>query len=172
MNDPAEKSGFLGYLLEADYRFLQERDLGLDLYNSGSCGLIVFVLTVAAATIFFLSMFHLIPQRKHVTLLLLGTSGLAFAFGLLGTWLNHLRLEEVGRELFSEAGGTRPVTAGQRAAILVLPLAVGGISLFASLAGYLYLLVFWTSDLFRSNEKPKKKQKKSRARDVRKSAGK
>ncbi|MCH2579678.1 MAG: hypothetical protein MK133_00585 [Planctomycetes bacterium] len=96
MNNPVEKSGFLGYLLEADFRFLQERDLGLDLYNSGPCGLIVFVLTVAAATIFFLSIFHLIPQRKHVTLLLLGTSGLAFAFGLLGTWLNHLQLEEVG----------------------------------------------------------------------------
>ena len=171
MNNPVEKSGFLGYLLEADFRFLQERDLGLDLYNSGPCGLIVFVLTVAAATIFFLSIFHLIPQRKHVTLLLLGTSGLAFAFGLLCTWLNHLQLEEVGRALFSEAGGTRPVTAGQRAAILVLPLAVGAASLLASLAGYLYLLVFWTSDLFRSSEQPKKK-KKTRARDVRKSAGK
>ena len=172
MNNLEEKSGFFSYIINSELRFLQERNLGFDLYNSGSCGLIVFVLTVAAATIFFLSMFHLIPQRKHVTLLLLGTSGLAFAFGLLGTWLNHLRLEEVGRELFSEAGGTRPVTAGQRAAILVLPLAVGAASLLASLAGYLYLLVFWTSDLFRSSEQPEKKKKKSRAGDVRKPAGK
>ena len=158
MNNPVEKSGFLGYLLEADYRFLQERDLGLDLYNSGSCGLIVFVLTVAAATIFFLSIFHLIPQRKHVTLLLLGTSGLAFAFGLLGTWLNHLRLEEVGKVLFSAAGGTLPVNVAQQAAIVILPLATGIAVLIASLAGYIYLLAFWTSDLFRKQAEGKKQK--------------
>lgn len=158
MNNPVEKSGFLGYLLEADYRFLQERDLGLDLYNSGSCGLIVFVLTVAAATIFFLSIFHLIPQRKHVTFLLLGTSGLAFAFGLLGTWLNHLRLEEVGKVLFNATGGTLPVNVSQQAAIVILPLATGIAVLIASLAGYIYLLAFWTSDLFRKQAEGKKQK--------------
>ena len=85
MNDAEEKSGFFGYLMRADYRFLQERDLGIDLYNSGYCGLAVFVLAVAVVTIFLLSIFHMIPRRRHVTILLPGTGCLAFAFGLLGT---------------------------------------------------------------------------------------
>ena len=155
MNDAEEKSSFFGYLMRADYRFLQERDLGSDLYNSGYCGLAVFVLAVAMGTIFFLSIFHMIPRRRHVTILLLGTGCLAFAFGLLGTWLNHLRLEEVGKVLFSEAGGARPASIPQQAAIVILPLGTGIAILIASVAGYLYLLAFWTSDLFRKRTEGK-----------------
>tara|TARA_B100001167_G_C16685883_1_gene264629 strand:- start:87 stop:590 length:504 start_codon:yes stop_codon:yes gene_type:complete len=158
MNDAEEKSGFFGYLMRADYRFLQERDLGIDLYNSGYCGLAVFVLAVAVVTIFLLSIFHMIPRRKHVTILLPGTGCLAFAFGLLGTWLNHLRLEEVGKVLFSAAGGTLPVNVPQQAAIVILPLATGIAVLIASLAGYIYLLAFWTSDLFRKQAEGKKQK--------------
>ena len=92
----------------------------------------------------------------------------------LRTDLTDFIVGEMGDLVVSKLLEPKP-TAGfqrvvQRAAILVLPLAVGGASLLTSLAGYLYLLVFWTSDLFRSSEQPKKK--KTRARDVRKSAGK
>lgn len=142
--------------MKADYRFLQERDIGFDLYNSGYCGMAVFALGVAMITIFFLSIFHIIPQRKHVTILLLGSGGLAFAIGLLGTWLNHLQLDEVSGTLFSKTGGASPTTIGQQAAIVILPLAGGCLSLFVSLAGYLYLLAFWASDLFRKRTGTKK----------------
>ena len=158
MNDAEEKSSFFGYLMRADYRFLQERDLGIDLYNSGYCGLAVFVLAVAVVTIFLLSIFHMIPRRRHVTILLPGTGCLAFAFGLLGTWLNHLRIEEVGKVLFSATGGTLPVNVSQQAAIVILPLATGIAVLIASLAGYIYLLAFWTSDLFRKKTEGKKQK--------------
>ena len=154
MNDAEEKSGFFGYLMRADYRFLQERDLGIDLYNSGYCGLAVFVLAVAVVTIFLLSIFHMIPRRRHVTILLPGTGCLAFAFGLL----NHLRLEDVGKVRFSAAGGTLPVNVPQQAAIVILPLATGIAVLIASLAGYIYLLAFWTSDLFRKQAEGKKQK--------------
>ena len=158
MNDAEEKSSFFGYLMRADYRFLQERDLGIDLYNSGYCGLAVFVLAVAVVTIFLLSIFHMIPRRRHVTILLPGTGCLAFAFGLLGTWLNHLRLEEVGKVLFNATGGTLPVNVSQQAAIVILPLATGIAVLIASLAGYIYLLAFWASDLFRKQAEEKKQK--------------
>ena len=55
MNSLEEKSGFLSYLLKTELRFLQERDLGFDLYNSGYCGLAVFVLAIITITVFFLS---------------------------------------------------------------------------------------------------------------------
>jgi hypothetical protein len=171
MSSPEETPGFFGYLLEADYRFLQERDLGFDLYNSGYCGLLVCVFAVAAATIFFLSIFHLIPQRKHVTLLLLGTGGLSLAFGLLGSWLNYSRIAEAGERLFSTVGGAAPATTGQEAAIMALPLATGCACLLASLAGYLYLVAFWTSDLLRADGEASR-PKKGRKQKVKTPAGK
>lgn len=165
MNSLEEKSGFLSYLLKTELRFLQERDLGFDLYNSGYCGLAVFVLAIITITVFFLSIFNVIPRRRHITFLLPGTGCLALGVGLLGTWLNYRQLDEVAAALFSKAGGSVPVSIGQQAAILIIPLGTGMAALAISLAGYLYLLAFWASALLQSQD-----GKKSAKAGVRKPA--
>lgn len=169
MNNPEEQAGFLSYILKTDYRFLQERDLGFDLYNSGWCGLAVFVLAIITTTIFFLAIFNVIPLRRHITLLLPGPGCLALAIGLLGTWLNYRGLDDGGGTLFSEAGGAVPVSIGQQAAIVILPLGAGIVTLLISVSGYLYLLTFWASALLRTQTE-KKDRKKSAKADVRKPA--
>ncbi len=162
MNNLEENSGFFSTILRGELRFLQERNLGFDLYNSGYCGLAVFVLAIITITVFFLAIFNVIPLRRHVTILLPGSGCLALAVGLLGSWLNFRQLDEVSAVLFSKAGGAAPVSPGQQAAILVIPLATGVVTLAISLAGYLYLLVFWASALLKAKAGTKD-AKKSKA---------
>ena len=168
MNNLEEKSGFFSYIFKSELRFLQERNLGFDLYNSGYCGLAVFILGIITITVFFLAIFNVIPLRRHVTILLPGTGCLALAVGLLGSWLNFRQLDEVSVTLFSKTGGAAPVSIGQQAAILVIPLATGLAAMTISLAGYLYLLVFWASALLKT--KTGKKEKKNSKAGVRKPA--
>ena len=156
MNNLEEKSGFFSYIINSELRFLQERNLGFDLYNSGYCGLAVFVLAIITITVFFLAIFNVIPLRRHVTILLPGSGCLALAVGLLGSWLNFRQLDEVTATLFSKAGGATPVSTGQQAAILIIPLATGLATMAISLAGYLYLLVFWASALLKAKAGKKK----------------
>ena len=168
MNNLEEKSGFFSYLLKSELRFLQERNLGFDLYNSGYCGLAVFVLAIITITGFFLAIFNVIPLRRHVTILLPGSGSLALAAGLLGSWLNFRQLDEVSAALFSKAGGAAPVSIGQQAAILAIPLATGLVAMAISLAGYLYHVVFWASALLKT--KAGKKETKSSKAGVRQPA--
>ena len=168
MNNLEEKSGFFSYIINSELRFLQERNLGFDLYNSGYCGLAVFVLAIITITVFFLAIFNVIPLRRHVTILLPGSGCLALAVGLLGSWLNFRQLDEVTATLFSKAGGAAPVSTGQQAAILIIPLATGLATMAISLAGYLYLLVFWASALLKA--KAGKKEGKNSKAGVRKPA--
>ena len=58
MNNLEEKSGFFSYIINSELRFLQERNLGFDLYNSGYCGLAVFVLGIVTITVFFVALFN------------------------------------------------------------------------------------------------------------------
>ena len=162
MNNLEEKSGFFSYLLKSELRFLQERNLGFDLYNSGYCGLAVFVLAIITITVFFLAIFNVIPLRRHVTILLPGSGFLALAVGLLGSWLNFRQLDEVSATLFSKTGGAAPLSTGQQAAILAIPLATGLVAMAISLAGYLYLLAFWASALLKTKTGTKE-AKKSKA---------
>ena len=50
------------------------------------------------------------------------------------------------------------MNVAQQAAIVILPLATGIAVLIASLAGYIYLLAFWASDLFRKQAEEKKQK--------------
>ncbi len=159
MKNLEEQSGFFSYLLKSELRFLQERNLGFDLYNSGYCGLLVFVLVIITLTVFFLAIFNVIPLRRHVTILLPGSGCLALAIGLLGSWLNFRQLDEVSATLFSKAGGAAPLGPGQQAAILAIPLATGLLAMAISLAGYLYLLVFWASALLKTKAGAKEPKK-------------
>jgi hypothetical protein len=138
---------FLDYILESDIRFYQERDLGLDLYHSGFFGLAPACLLVSSATIFLLAIFHLLPRRKHTLVLLLSLGGIALALGFTGSYLHFERLAEIGASLIRQAAGPLPVTKGQEAAVVALPLLVGGATLAMNLLGCAYLALFWGAGL-------------------------
>ena len=61
------------------------------------------------------------------------------------------------------------MSIGQQAAIVILPLGAGIVTLLISVSGYLYLLTFWASALLRTQTE-KKDRKKSAKADVRKPA--
>ncbi len=139
---------FLDFLRSSQFRFYQERDLGLDLYHAGIPGVALFILAVAVAVVFLLSIFHAIPKRKHVVAILLSLGSLALAIGSVTTFLHFQHLPALESRLIRASAGPAPVTDGQRAAVIALPLLVGVLVFGASLLGCLYMGIFWgTSSL-------------------------
>jgi hypothetical protein len=152
-----ENLSFMDSILGADIRFLQERDLGLDLYNSGFYGIGVFCLAVASATVFLLAIFHLLPSRKHIVILLLGLGGAAAVLGLLGAYIHHSQLPEIEASVLGEAAEVGRLTADQKAAVLAVPLLLGAATLVLNVLGCAYLAVFWSSSLLPGQKKHRKK---------------
>ncbi len=138
---------FLEFIRQSQLRFYQERDLGLDLCHAGLPGVLVFVLAIATGTVFLLSIFHVIPQKRHVALLLLGLGGLAALAGLLTTYIHFQYLTTLEPRLIRATAGPAPVTDAQKAAVVSLPLVLGALTLAASTLGCLYMAVFWSTGL-------------------------
>ncbi len=141
-----EEITFLDYLLSARLRFLQERLLGLDIYHSGYLGIAVFCLTVASATVFLLAIFQLISKLRHAAILLTGLGVLAVLVGTSTSYLNFKALqdgEEGADKIVNIDAGTLPVSREQQAAVIALPLYLGGATLAANVVGCLYLALFW-----------------------------
>jgi hypothetical protein len=136
-------SGFFDLLGRAQFRFYQERDLGLDLYHNGWPGVALAGLAVAAIVVFLLAIFHVIPSRKHVTALLLGIGLVAALTGFATSYAHATHLEQLEPRILRDTAGPRPTTEEQRAAIVALPLVVGGATLAVSGLGWLYIAVFW-----------------------------
>jgi hypothetical protein len=155
---------FIEYARAADWRFLQERKVGLDLYYSGWLGLAAVAFAVVSATVFVLALFHIVPRVRHIVLLLLGAGSVACACGVAASWWNWTALEGRTAELIHASAGPSPVSTAQEAAVISLPALIGAATLVADLAGCLYLAVFWSRQLF-----PGKKQ--SEASSSKKSAG-
>lgn len=137
---------FLEYLRSAQLRYYQERDLAVDLCHSGWGGLLVAALTVATLVVFLLAIFHIIPGRKHVTLLLCGLGLCALAAGLGTTYWNWSALPAAEVRIFRDASRAIPSSEAQKAAVVALPLVLGGATLITGLAGCLYMAVFWATN--------------------------
>ena len=137
---------FVDFLTLINPRFLQEREVGLDIYLSGLWGWLPASLAVASATVFLLALFHLIPSRRHSVPLLLGLGVGALLVGLLGSYLNFTGFSATPDEPFAEiliAGqGAPPETESQKATLLCLPLLLGGGVTLESIGAALFLLVF------------------------------
>lgn len=138
---------FIEYILRSDWRFLQEREIGLDLYQSGALGVAVCALGVASATVFFLALFQILPRPRHIAGLLGGLGLVAALVGLAATYWNFTSLATQVDEIVSEAAGPRPVTLGQEAVVVALPLLLGISILFTNIAGCAYLALFWSGQL-------------------------
>jgi hypothetical protein len=138
---------FWNSIREADIRFYQERDLGLDLYHAGWSGILLAALAVAAAVVFLLAIFHVITTRRHVVGILLGLGLLAGSLGLATSWRHFEEYPAVESRIIRETAGPRPANDGQRAAIVALPLLVGAGTLASCTLGCLYLAAFWGTSL-------------------------
>jgi hypothetical protein len=136
---------FWHFLRRAQFRFYQERDLGLDLYHSGWPGVLLVVVSVAVGTVFLLAIFHVIPERRHVVRLLLGLGLAAAATGAGTSYFHYRNLERVEPQIIRDSAGPRPVTGEQVAAVVALPLVIGLAALSAGGLGCLYMAVFWAS---------------------------
>src|SRR5258706_9463788 len=137
--------GFFQFLSAMEVRFLQEREVGLDLYLSGMWGIVPSALAVAAGTTFLLAIFQAIPRRRHSIPVLLGLGLVALILGLLGSYVQYTAFLRPGGpppRVIMEGIGPRPSRPGQEAAVLALPLLVGGATLAAALGGVLFLAVF------------------------------
>jgi hypothetical protein len=159
-----EIGAFLDYILSAHFRFLQERYLGLDLYYSGSLGILVFCLFIVTLTVFFLAIFQVIPRRSHVIWLLLGLGGVSILLGLVCSFWNFHALREGGHSVIQEAAGARPANREQEAAIVAIPLLLGAATLSLGLFGCTYLALFWGGNLFSKNEESEKANGKKKKR--------
>jgi hypothetical protein len=93
--------------------------------------------------IFLLAIFHAIPARRHVVGLLLGVGLAAAAIGFAASYLHWRDLASVEARLVRDTAGPRPSSEGQRAAVVALPLVVGGATLALGVLGCLYMSVFW-----------------------------
>ena len=142
-----ENVSYVEYILSIRLRFLQERTVGLDLYHSGTLGILVFCLVVASATIFLLALFQAIPKRRHIVGMLVALGSLALLLGVVASYLNFRALPTRADEIIRAAAGNAPVTRGQEAAIIALPLLLGGFTLVMNLLGCLYLGLFWGGSL-------------------------
>lgn len=138
----------LEFLRGASFRYcVQERELGLDIYLSGAWAWVPTLLLVSAATIFLLALFRVIPTRKRSVPLLICTGLLAALIGGSGTYIqmsDYLGAEG-GAEfprVFVEGQGREPTTPAHEAALLALPLSVGGGTLMATIFGGLFLIIF------------------------------
>ena len=138
-------SGFLEFLRSMDLRVFQEREVGLDIYLSG-WGIAPAALLVASGTVFLLAIFQAIPRLRHSIPVLILLGVLATGMGGIGTYL-HYR-SQLGpdrpppRVLTEGRGGNPESKPGQTAALLSLPLLLGGVVLAFDLAGVLFLVLF------------------------------
>jgi hypothetical protein len=146
---------FWKFFRAGEFRFYQERDLGLDLYHCGWPGLALGALGVASAVVFLLAIFHVIPKRRHVVALLLGLGTLAFIVGAATAYYHFLELEALAPRLIRETAGPAPANEGQRAAVIVLPLIVGALTLAGDVLGCLYMAVFWGGSLLARKRSPR-----------------
>ena len=144
---------FWDFLRQSNFRFYQERDLGLDLYSNGVPGIALAVLAIASAVIFLLAIFHIIPSRRHVVVLLLGLGVTALAIGVATVYWHFLHLDGIAPRLIRETAGPAPASEGQRAAIVALPLVVGAGTLVSNVLGCLYMAIFWGGSLL-SRKRP------------------
>jgi hypothetical protein len=142
-------SSFLETLRQAQFRFYQERDLGLDLYHAGWSGTLLFALLVASGVVFLLAIFHLLPARRHIVALLLGLGLTAALTGLATSWWNHAHFEAVAARVIRDSAGPVPASPAQTAAVLALPLVVGSIVLAGDCLGCLYMAFFWATGISR-----------------------
>jgi len=138
-----ESRSFIEFISSAQFRFLQERMLGLDLYYSGYLGIAVFCLAIAMLTVFVLAIFLIIPRRTHVLCLLLLIGVLAASLGTAASYLNFKALLAGSEKMIQVSAGPAPVNAPQRAAVIALPLLLGGLTLALSLLGCVYMALFW-----------------------------
>jgi hypothetical protein len=122
-----DAGSFLDSLRQAQFRFYQERDLGLDLYHSGWSGLLVFALLIASGVVFLLAIFHVVPARRHVVAILLGLGLSALLAGLATSWWNFAHFDTVAARVIRDSAGPAPASAAQTAAVIALPLVVGSI---------------------------------------------
>ena len=149
----AEPLDYWQFLTQSQFRFYQQRDLGLDLYHNGFPGILLAVVAIASAVVFLLAIFHLIPVKKHVVTLLLSLGGVAGLRGFLSSYWNVLHLPEVETQLIRETAGPWPVDEGQLAAIIALPLLVGIVTLVGDICGCLYMALFWGGSLIAARRK-------------------
>jgi hypothetical protein len=143
-------SGFLEFLRSMDLRVFQEREVGLDIYLSG-WGIAPAALLVASATVFLLAIFQAIPRLRHSIPILVSLGVLAASIGLLGTYVQYRALEPgrpPPRILTDGRGGNPDSKPGQPAALLSLPLLLGGLTLACDLGGVCFIALF--------SSKPKK----------------
>ena len=136
---------FLRFIRQGQFRFYQERDLGLDLYHNGLPGILLFVLAIASAVVFLLAIFHVITARMHVVRLLLGLGITAAILGGGASYYHFIHFREMEPQIIRDTGGPRPSNEEQRAAVLALPLLVGSLTLAGNSLGCLYMAVFWGS---------------------------
>jgi hypothetical protein len=140
-------SSFVRFARDAQLRFYQERNLGLDLCHSGLGGIVVGVLAVATLTVFVLAAFHVIPERRHILRILLPLGFSAFLLGA-GVSFAHYRDLPAQRGVYiRDTAGPAPANDAQAAAVIVLPLALGGATFVGSSVGCLYLSIFWGARL-------------------------
>jgi hypothetical protein len=138
-----DSPSFFEYLARAEWRFLQEREIGLDLYRSGALGIAVFALGIASMTVFVLAVFQTIPRFRHILIALFGAGLLAAATGLGATYWSFTELSSRAEEIVHETAGPRPVTVGQEAIVVALPFLLGAAILAADVLACLYLGIFW-----------------------------
>jgi hypothetical protein len=144
----AEGGGFFDFVRHSQFRFYQERDLGLDLYHSGLAGIALFTLAIASAVIFLLAIFHVIAERRHAVILLLVLGLATAAVGTARSYVSFGALSSndataVETRLVRETAGPAPVTVAQLAAVLNLPLVLGAATLAADALGCVYILLLW-----------------------------
>lgn len=147
-------SQFLQFVRGSQFRFYQERDIGLDLYHCGLPGILLGALVVATVLVFLLAIFHAIPARRHVLGLLLGFGFSALLLGAGTSFFNFKTLPEREARVIRGTAGPQPANEAQRAAVIALPLVLGAGTFAAGALGCLYMAVFWSRGIPASEKRP------------------
>lgn len=138
-------AAFWNYVKGAQLRTYQERNLVLDLCHTGWSGWLLAALLVAVMVVFLLSIFHLIPARRHVTGLLLGIGLAAALLGFAASFYHAGQLPAAEAKLFRDTSGPMPVNDAQKAAVVALPMMVGATTLLIGASGCVYMAMFWAT---------------------------
>ena len=93
----------------------------------------------------------MIPARRHVTSLLLGLGLTAALIGAATSYSHWGTLEAVETKLIRDSAGPRPSSEEQKAAVVLLPLVLGTLTLAIGTAGCLYMAVFWAAGRARAS---------------------
>jgi len=146
MSVAVELVEFLDFLRGLSLRYLQEREIGLDVYLSGLWALVPTALGVAGLTVFLLALFHVIPKRKHSISLLLVVSLGALVVGFLGSYLKYFdymaQPDGPYERVVTDGKGADPVRMDQLATLLCLPFLVGLAVTASCVAWSVFLAVF------------------------------